>query len=64
VVEGLTQPADVMAWIEAEKVRVLNVAGNRESTEPGIGEWVERFLVAVFNRLGRVRASSRRGASS
>jgi hypothetical protein len=52
VIEGLTQPADVVAWIEAEEVRVLNVAGNRESTEPGIGERVEPFLVEVFGRLG------------
>jgi hypothetical protein len=51
VIEGLTQPAEVAAWIEAEEVRVLNVAGNRESTEPGIGERVERFLAAVFDRL-------------
>ncbi len=34
-------------------VRVLNVAGNRGSTEPGIGERAERFLVAVFDRLAR-----------
>jgi hypothetical protein len=53
VIEGLTQPADVVAWIEAEEVRVLNVAGNRESTEPGIGERVERFLVAAFRQLPR-----------
>jgi len=30
---------------------LLNVAGNRESTEPGIGVRAERFLVAVFGRL-------------
>jgi Circularly permutated YpsA SLOG family len=51
VIEGLTQPADVVAGIEAEEVRVLNVAGNRESTEPGIGERVERFLVEVIGLL-------------
>jgi Circularly permutated YpsA SLOG family len=51
VIEGLTQPAEVAAWIEAEEVRVLNVAGNRESTEPGIGERAERFLAALFDRL-------------
>jgi Circularly permutated YpsA SLOG family len=49
VIEGLTQPSEVAAWIEAEDVRVLNVAGNRESTEPGLGERVERFLIAVFD---------------
>jgi hypothetical protein len=49
--EVLTQPSEVAAWIEAAEVRLLNVAGNRECTEPGIGERVERFLVAVFGRL-------------
>ncbi len=51
VIEGLTQPADMAAWIVAEWVRVLNVAGNRESTEPRIGERAEQFLVAVLGRL-------------
>jgi Circularly permutated YpsA SLOG family len=49
--EILTQPSEVAAWIEAGEVGVLNVAGNRESTEPGVGQRVERFLVAVFGRL-------------
>jgi hypothetical protein len=53
VIDGLTRPSDVAAWIEAEEVRVLNVAGNRESTEPGIGERVERFLAAVFRQIAR-----------
>ncbi len=51
VIEGSTEPSDMAAWIEAEEVGVLNVAGNRESTEPGIGERVERFLIAAFARL-------------
>lgn len=54
VIDGLIEPSDVAARIEAEKVRVLNVAGNRGSTEPGIGERFERFerfLIAVFGRL-------------
>lgn len=38
VTQGLAQPSEVAAWIEAELVLVLNVAGNRESTEPGSGE--------------------------
>jgi hypothetical protein len=51
VIDGLTRPSDVAAWIVAEEVRTLNVAGDRESTAPGIGERVERFLVAVFRQL-------------
>jgi hypothetical protein len=53
VIEGQTQPSEVAAWIEAEEVRVLNVAGNRESTEPGIGDRVERFLVVTLRQLYR-----------
>jgi Circularly permutated YpsA SLOG family len=47
----LTRPSDVAAWIVGEEVCVLNVAGTRESTEPEIGDRVERFLVAAFARL-------------
>ena len=32
----MTGPSEVAAWIVAKGVRVLNVAGNRESTEPGL----------------------------
>lgn len=47
---GVTTPGDVRRWIEAEGIRVLNVAGNRESTEPGIGARAEAFLAVVFRR--------------
>jgi Circularly permutated YpsA SLOG family len=53
VLDGFTEPSDVANWIEAQAIRVLNVAGNRESTEPGIGDWVERFLVVTFRQLYR-----------
>ena len=49
--EGATRPSDVVGWIEKTGVRVLNVAGNRESKAPGIGARVERFLAEVFRRL-------------
>jgi hypothetical protein len=42
----------VAEWIVENKVRVLNVAGNRESRAPGIGDRIERFLADVFRRLG------------
>lgn len=32
-------------WIERDKIKVLNVAGNRESVNPGIGEVVVNFLL-------------------
>ncbi len=50
VIDGLTRPSDVAAWIEAEEVLVLNVAGSRESGASGIGDRVERFLLAALGR--------------
>jgi hypothetical protein len=44
----------ILEWLDARDTHVLNVAGNRESVCPGIGERVERFLVAVLKRLGHV----------
>lgn len=31
-------------WIDENKVKVLNVSGNRESVSPGICLWVQEFL--------------------
>jgi hypothetical protein len=49
-------PSQIATWL-AEKpfIKVLNVAGNRGSPEPGIGQRVERFLAAVLRRLGHER---------
>ena len=41
-------PAAVAAWLNANGVEVLNVAGNTERTSPGIGVVVEAFLAEVF----------------
>lgn len=51
VIDGLTRPSELAGWIEAQEVRVLNVAGSRGSGAPGIGERVVRFLPDVFRRL-------------
>jgi hypothetical protein len=51
VVEGETLPSEVAEWIAKNGIRVLNVAGNRESKTPRIGAKVERFLGEVFRRL-------------
>lgn len=32
-------------------VKAINVAGNRESSSPGIGKWVEEYLAEVFRLL-------------
>jgi Circularly permutated YpsA SLOG family len=53
VVPGSTDPSTVDAWVVDQGIRVLNVAGNRESSSEGIGEEAERFLVDVFRRLGQ-----------
>ena len=41
-------PEVVREWIEAEEIGVLNVAGPRESQNPGIGEEAKGFLRGVF----------------
>jgi hypothetical protein len=50
---GATRPSQVCDWLGTKGVRVLNVAGNRESVDRGIGERVGRFLIRVFRQLGR-----------
>lgn len=40
-----------------DSLRVLNVAGNRESSAPGIGAWVEEYLCEVFRQLGFTEAA-------
>ncbi len=34
-----------LAWLREQDISILNVAGNRESTNPGIQAWVRDFLV-------------------
>jgi Circularly permutated YpsA SLOG family len=50
------QPSHVATWIAENKIRTLNVAGNREGEEAGIGDWVEAFLGQVLQQLGHERA--------
>ncbi len=54
--EGVTRPSQVCGWVEGKGVRVLNVAGNRESRVPGIGVRADRFLAAVLRQLGHTQA--------
>ena len=46
------EPSHVATWITENQIRTLNVAGNREAEEPGIGDRVERFLGEVLQLLG------------
>jgi hypothetical protein len=47
-------PADVHRWLDAHDVRVLNVAGPRESGCPGIAGEARAFLRKVLARFGPV----------
>jgi len=49
------EPSHVATWIAENRIRTLNVAGNRESEEPGIGDRVERFLGQVLQQVGHAR---------
>jgi hypothetical protein len=42
------EPAEVRTWLDQQHVRVLNVAGPRESSCPGIGAQASQFLRAIF----------------
>ncbi len=42
---------DFAAWLHTSRTFILNVAGNRENTNPGIGEIVRRYLIAVVTEL-------------
>lgn len=55
------EPSHVADWILENRIKTLNVAGNREHEEPGIGERLERFLGDVLAQLGHHRANSVRG---
>jgi hypothetical protein len=43
--------------VEENRVKVLNVAGPRVSTEPDIGEFVMAVIDAGFTKLGFLAAS-------
>ena len=43
--------AGVARWITGEKIATLNVAGPRESTQPGIYETAREFLEAVLRTV-------------
>jgi hypothetical protein len=49
------EPSHVASWITQNGIKTVNVAGNSESTEPEIGDRVERFLAQVLQLLGHER---------
>lgn len=46
-VENLT-PEQLAEWVEENQIEVLNVAGNRESTNPGIYEKTKLLIIQAF----------------
>jgi hypothetical protein len=57
------RPSDAAAWLRARTLlTVLNIAGNRESKAPGIGQSVERFLTELFRQLGQEGMSQPSGS--
>jgi hypothetical protein len=40
---------DVAHWLQTHKIGVLNIAGPRESTAPGIAEQAEQLLLFLFS---------------
>lgn len=52
-----SDPAGVCAWLLRERVAVLNIAGPRESGDPGIGNEARDFLRSVFSLLAASRTS-------
>jgi hypothetical protein len=56
---GVTRPSQVASFLgENRHVRVLMVAGNRESKAAGIGARVEAFLGVVLRQLGHAGEES------
>lgn len=50
---------EVVEWIQQQKIKILNVAGNRLSKSPGIQVWSTKFLIEIFQRLkGKVSENS------
>jgi hypothetical protein len=46
-------PAELRAWIGRRGIRVLNVAGPRESESPGVGARAARFLEAALQEWAK-----------
>ena len=55
VSQGITLPAGLALWLQINQVEILNIAGIKESDSPGIGEWVESFLIAALGHFQEMR---------
>ena len=43
---------DVLKWFNDRQIKTLNAAGNRESTSPGLQEFVTRYLIKLLSLKG------------
>ena len=43
--------AEIMSWVTSNEIEILNVAGPRESKNPGIHDKASRFLQRLFAEL-------------
>jgi hypothetical protein len=48
VTDAAFHAALIRQWIIREQIKILNVAGNRESTHPGIEAWAEALLLEAL----------------
>ena len=47
--EGIDKvSAEFRGWLTSHKIRILNVAGNRESQNPGLQEFTRTFLISAL----------------
>lgn len=52
--QSVIEPREVAGFIYRTQTRILNVAGNSETTMPGIGPWAEAYLCQIFAELKRL----------
>jgi Circularly permutated YpsA SLOG family len=45
----LDKTAEFRAWLGRFQIRILNVAGNRESQNPGLQEFAKKFLIEALH---------------
>lgn len=43
-----TKPESVISFLQRNNVKVLNIAGKRESSAPGVYVWVKQFLDSII----------------
>lgn len=49
----IIEKQDFLNWLKSYNIRTLNVAGNRESKNPGIQERVKNFLVEALKEASK-----------